>query len=86
MRTPQLSEDSSSSQSDFEHVDMVVTEGKAGSLAHRAIRVEIVLQFDSRATVNVLTAKHVHERNPKHSDMTLIMWNGTEMKLPASAV
>lgn len=87
MHTEQLSEDSSSSQSDFEHVDIVVTEEKADSLTHGTIRSEMVgydkiiaFQIDSGVSVNVLSAKNVHERYLKCSNKTLVRWNGTEME------
>lgn len=64
-----------------------MSERKPGSLAHGTIWAEmvvndkiIVFQLYSRASVNVLSAKHIHERNLKSPDKTLVMRNGVEMK------
>lgn len=42
MHTQQLTENSTSSQLNFEHEDMVATEGKADRMAHVTIRAETI--------------------------------------------
>lgn len=64
-------------------MDMVMTEGKNGSLVNRQFDLNYkrtVFQLDSRASMNLLSLKSVHVRNLKSSDKTLIMYKREEMK------
>lgn len=40
----------------------------------------IAFQLDSGDSVNLLSAKHIHEINLKPFDKILVIWNGTEIK------
>ena len=43
-------------------------------------RKPIAFQLDSGAPVNILNEKHVMGKAQEHSNKTLVMWNGAEVK------
>ena len=80
-------ENDSSSGSDYEQVDSVTIKETVNAVSQVMIKAEkmvkgkpIAFQLDSGASVNVLNEKHVVGKTLEHSNKTLVMWNGAEVK------
>ena len=76
-----------SSGSDYGQVDSVTIKEKVNAVSQAMIKAEmmvngkpIAFQLDSEASVNILNEKHVMGKTLKHSNKTLVMWNGAEVK------
>ena len=80
-------ENDSSSGSDYGQVDSVTIKEKVNAVSQEMIKAEmmvkgkpIAFQLDSGASVNILNEKHVMGKTLEHSNKTLVMWNGAEVK------
>ena len=80
-------ENNSSSGSDYGLVDSVTIKEKVNAVSQEMIKAEmmvkgkpIAFQLDSGASVNILNEKHVMGKTLEHSNKTLVMWNGAEVK------
>ena len=80
-------ENHSSSGSDYGQVDSVTIKEKVHAVSQEMIKAEmmvkgkpITFQLDSGASVNILNEKHVMGKTLEHSNKTLVMWNGAEVK------
>ena len=80
-------ENNSSSGSDYGQVDSVTIKEKVNAVSQEMIKAEmmvkgkpIAFQLDSGASVNILNEKPVMGKTLEHSNKTLVMWNGAEVK------
>ena len=67
--------------------DSVTIKEKVNAVSQEMIKAEmmvkrkpIAFQLDSGASVNILNEKHVMGKTLEHSNKTLVMWNGAEVK------
>ena len=75
------------SGSDYGQVDNIKIKEKVNAISQEMIKAEmmvkrkpIAFQLDSGASVNILNEKHVMGKTLEHSNKTLVMWNGAEVK------
>ena len=88
VETPQYDGDNdNSSDSDYEHVDGMTVKEKMNAVRQKMIKTQMIVkgrpiafQLGSGASVNILNEKHVLGKTLEHSNKTLFMWNGAEMK------
>ena len=80
-------ENDSSSGSDYGQIDSVIIKEKVNAVSQEMIKAEMMMkgkpiafQLDSEASVNILNEKHVMEKTLEHSNKTLVLWNGAEVK------
>ena len=80
-------ENDSSSGSDYGQVDSITIKEKVNAVSQEMIKAEMMVkgkpidfQLDSGASVNILNEKHVMVKTLEHSNKTLVMWNGAEVK------
>ena len=80
-------ENDSSSGSDYGQIDSITIKEKVNAVSPEMIKTEIMVkgkpiafQLDSGASVNILNEKHVMGKTLEHSNKTLVMWHGAEVK------